>query len=234
MSRPLRTVFVDVPYHITQRGNYRQQVFFGEADYQQYLAFLWEYAARYCLEIWAYCLMPNHSHVIAVPRVESALARTFGLGHMRYTQYLNRRQHQIGHLWQGRFYAAPLDDVYLYRAVRYVERNPERAHLVATPEEWPWSSASRHLQGGRLPGASYPPSEVLETWRAYLAIDDPLEELNLIRRRTITGRPIGNEAFIANLETRAGKPLNRERGATEENACGLNKYRLTPFINTKD
>ncbi len=212
MSRPLRNIFLDIPYHISQRGNYRQPVFFGEADYQQYLEFLWVYAARYGLEILAYCLMPNHIHVIAVAHLELALARTFGLGHMRYTQYIHHRDHRIGHLWQGRFFAAPLDEEYLSRAVRYVEVNPLRAQLVAQPEDWPWSSARTHLQGERLPGASYPPSEALANWREYLAIDDPVEELNLLRRRTTTGRPIGNEAFITRLESIAGKPLNRERG----------------------
>ena len=212
MSRPSRHIFLDIPYHITQRGNYRQTVFFGAADYRQYLAFLQEYAGRYGLEIWAYCLMPNHIHVIAVLHAELALARTVGLGHMRYTQYLHAREQRIGHLWQGRFLAAPLDETYLSCAVRYVELNPVRAHLVAAPEDWPWSSAMTHLQGARLPGASYPPDEALANWQEYLAITDPLEDCNLLRRRTLTGRPIGNEAFITHLETLAGRPLNRERG----------------------
>jgi len=85
MSRPLRNIFIGVPYHITQRGNDRQQVFHGDADYQIYLEFLWQYALRYGLEIWGYCLMPNHIHIIGVPQFETSLARTFGLGHMRYT-----------------------------------------------------------------------------------------------------------------------------------------------------
>ena len=124
MTRPLRNIFLEIPYlpyHITKRGNYRQQVFFSEADYRQYLNFLW--------------------------------------------------------CWQGRFFAAPLDDDYLSRAVRYVERHPVRAQLVAHPEDWPWSSALTHLQGGRLPGASYPPADALAHWREYLAMADPEEEI---------------------------------------------------------
>ena len=212
MTRPLRNIFLEIPYHITQRGNYRQQVFFSDQDYQQYLDFLWEYATRYGLELWAYCLMPNHIHLIAVLHRELAMARTLGLGHMRYTQYLHHREQRSGHLWQGRFFAAPLDECYLSRAVRYVERNPVRAQLVTAPEEWPWSSAATHLQGQPLPGASYPSSDALAHWREYLALDDPLDELELIRRRTLRGRPLGSETFITHLETLAGKPLNREKG----------------------
>ena len=132
MTRPLRNIFLEIPYHITKCGNYRQQVFFAEADYRQYLDFLWCYAARYGLEIWAYCLMPNHIHVIAVLHAELALARTFGLGHMRYTQYIHRRDQRIGHLWQGRFFAAPLDDDYLSRAVQYRDRLCIYCHLCYT------------------------------------------------------------------------------------------------------
>jgi putative transposase len=218
MSRPLRNIFIGVPYHITQRGNDRQQVFHGDADYQIYLEFLWQYALRYGLEIWGYCLMPNHIHIIGVPQFETSLARTFGLGHMRYTQAVHRRDHRSGHLWQGRFFAAPLDEEHLSRAVRYVELNPVRAQLVATPEAWPWSSALTHLQGGRLPGAAYPPDDALEGWREYLAMEDSLDEIDTIRRRTITGRPIGNAAFITHLETIAGIPLNRERGRPKKEA----------------
>jgi len=212
MPRPLRNIFLDIPYHITQRGNYRQQVFLEEDDYRQYLSCLWEYAARYHLEIWAYCLMPNHIHVIATPHHPLALARTFGLGHMCYTQYLHRRDQRIGHLWEGRFLAAPLDECYLARAVRYVECNPVRAQLVAAPADWPWSSAALHLRGERLPGAAFPPADMLAHWDECLALEDPVDEVELIRRRTRRGRPLGNEAFIAHLEALAGKPLNRERG----------------------
>ena len=109
----------------------------ADADYISYLEFLWQYAVQYGLEIWAYCLMPNHVHLIAVPHHSSACARTLGLGHMRYAQYRHQQTHCAGHLWQGRFFSAPLDDLYCSRAIRYVEMNPVRAGLVATPEDWP-------------------------------------------------------------------------------------------------
>ena len=177
MVRPLRNIFLEIPYHITQRGNYRQQVFPGDEDYRQYPALLWEYAGRYRLEIWAYCLMPNH----------------------------------MGNLLQCRYFATPLDEAYHSRAVRYVELNPVRAKLVTAPEDWPWSSAVPHLHGDRLPGTSFLPAEALANWREYLAVEDPRGEVELIRRRTLRGRPLGTDAFISHLETLAGKPLNRER-----------------------
>ena len=83
MARPLRNILPGIPYHITQRGNFRQTVFFSDADYLYYLEMLWDFGQRYGLAVWAYCLMPNHIHLIAVPQHELSLARTFGLGHMQ-------------------------------------------------------------------------------------------------------------------------------------------------------
>ena len=89
--------------------------------------------------------MNNHVHFIGVPRKEDSLSRTFNTLHMRYSQYINRRQKASGHLWQGRFYSTIPDDIHLYAAVRYVENNPVSARLVKKAEEYPWSSAKEHL-----------------------------------------------------------------------------------------
>ena len=202
MARPLRKVLVGVPYHITQRGNYRQQVFFTEEDYQTYLELLWQYAVRYGLEILAYCLMPNHVHYVAIPRTEFAFARTFGIGHMCYARYRHRAAHCVGHLWQGRFFAAPLNELYCARAFRYVEMNPVRAGLVRCPEAWPWSSAACHLRGDRLPGATLPSDPALQTWREFLGQEEPPGTLECLRAATHTGRPCGDAAFLAELEGR--------------------------------
>lgn len=213
MARRARDVFVDLPHHVTQRGNYRQAVFVEEGDYQTYLDLLWQYADRYAMEIWAYCLMSNHVHLIAVPHTREAFARTFGLGHMRYAQAVNRRMGCTGHLWQGRFLSAPLEETYLPCAVRYVERNPVRAGLVVRAEDWPWSSARAHCEGQRLPGASYPADALLADWTTYLGQEEDPVELDRLRRGTMTGRLVGSDSFIRQLELLAGRSLRaRPRG----------------------
>ncbi|MDQ6967895.1 MAG: transposase [Mariprofundaceae bacterium] len=98
-------------------------------------------------EIWCYCLMPNHVHMIIVPSDEDGLRRTFADAHRRYTGYVNTRLRVTGHLWQGRFGSVVMDEEHLAHAVRYVSMNPVRAGLVERAEEWRWSSVASHLSG---------------------------------------------------------------------------------------
>lgn len=137
MPRIARAVARGLPHHITQRGNYRQGVFETDEDYLKYREWLKEYSKRYALDIWAYCLMSNHVHLVCVPDQDDSLARTFNLLHMRYSQYVNRRRKMNGHVWQEeRFYSTILDEVHLHAAIRYVENNPVRAGIVQKAEEY--------------------------------------------------------------------------------------------------
>ena len=104
-----------------------------------------EYSAEYQLDILAYCLMNNHVHFIVVPRKEDTLAKVFNTVHMRYAHYINRKRGLKGHLWQGRFYSCLLDEAHLYRAIRYVERNPVRANMIKNAWDYQWSSAKQHI-----------------------------------------------------------------------------------------
>jgi putative transposase len=121
---------------VTQRGNRRERTFFEEGDYALYLDLLADAAGRMGVEIWSYCLMPNHVHIIAVPSDEDGLSRTFGFVHRHYTGYINARLRVTGHLWQGRFSSVAMDEAHLHAALRYVALNPVRALLVARPEDW--------------------------------------------------------------------------------------------------
>ena len=194
---------------MSQRGNFRMDVFHDEEDRRRYIEWLWQYAETHALEIWAYCLMPNHIHLIAVPRRADSLGRTLGLAHMRYSQYLNRKMGRTGHVWQGRFFSCPMDDGHLLAAARYVERNPVRAGLAGGAGEWAWSSAGEHLAGRRLPGASWPDDDLLSGWSEVLGEADAASEIEAIRRQTVAGRPLGDERFVRKLERAAGKVLRR-------------------------
>ena len=130
MARLARLVIPGLPHHVTQRGNRRQQTFFNDGDYAAYLELMAEWCREEGVEIWGYCLMPNHVHLIAVPKTEDGLRRAIGEAHRRYTRRINFREKWRGYLWQGRFASFIMDEPYLLAAARYVELNPVRAKLV--------------------------------------------------------------------------------------------------------
>ena len=126
---------------MTQRGNRRQQTFFRLEDYALYLELMGQWCGEHGMQVWAYCLMPNHVHLIAVPHSADGLRRAIGEAHRCYTRQINFREGWRGHLWQGRFASFVMDEPCLLATARYVELNPVRAGLVTGPNKYPWSSA---------------------------------------------------------------------------------------------
>ena len=147
MARLARVVAAGFPHHVTQRGNRRQRTFFADEDYEAYIGLMAEWCSRCGVAVWAYCLMPNHVHLIAVPSSEGGLRSAIGEAHRRYSRRINFREGWRGHLWQGRFASYPMNESYLLAAARYVEFNPVRAGLVKSPGVYPWSCAAGHLTG---------------------------------------------------------------------------------------
>lgn len=211
MPRIARIVAVGLPHHITQRGNYKQNVFLDDNNRKQYLSWIQEYSHKYDLSILAYCLMQNHVHFIAIPDREDSLAKTFNAAHMRYSQYFNKKMQAAGHLWQGRFYSCILDEPHLMVAAKYIERNPVRANVVKKPWEWKWSSTLAHTakEGSliRLKNLFKIIDMSYESWKQYIDSEEEEKTLDNIRRHTLTGRPLGSMAFIENLEERFGRRL---------------------------
>ena len=105
MARIARIVVPEYPHHITQRGNRRQATFFCDDDYRQYIDLMAEWCSRCGVDIWAYCLMPNHTHLIAVPQTEDGMRKAIGEAHRRYARMINFREGWRGYLWQGRFHS---------------------------------------------------------------------------------------------------------------------------------
>ena len=118
MARRPRVVVTDIAHHVTQRGNARQAMFESDTDRLTYLELLHEYCGLYHLSLLGYCLMSNHVHLIVVPRTTHSLAQTLKHTHGRYAAYWNARRYSSGHVWQGRFYSCPLDEIHLWSALR--------------------------------------------------------------------------------------------------------------------
>src|SRR6056297_3541986 len=123
MARIARVVAPGVPHHIIQRGNRRLDTFFSERDYKEYLYLMADWCNRCKVEIWAYCLMPNHVHLIGMSQTEEGLRKGIGEAHRRYTLYINSENDWKGHLWQGRFASYPMDESHLIAATRYILMN---------------------------------------------------------------------------------------------------------------
>lgn len=215
MARIARIVVPGLPHHVTQRGNRREQVFFEDGDYQLYLDLMLEAAEKARCEIWAYCLMPNHTHMIVVPSDEDGLRKTFADAHRRYTGYINARLRVTGHLWQGRYGSVVMDEPHLYEAVRYVSLNPVRAGLVERAQDWRWSSVNWHLK--RKDDRAFITQPVLDrfgNFKKYLAEPyDEIEAFKALRLGETTGRPAGEQEWIKDLEKSTNKiMLPQKRG----------------------
>lgn len=207
MPRLARVVVPGVAHHVTQRGNRRQQTFFSDADYRVYRTMVAEACRAANVEVWAYCLMPNHVHLVMVPSDEDGLRRALANAHRRYSRNINEREGWRGYLWQGRFSSAPMDARHTLAAARYAELNPVRAGLAAAGD-WAWSSARAHLEGRDDDLVTVRPLlDQQPDWGAFLAAKLSENELETLRAGERLGRPLGSPAFVKDLETRTGRPL---------------------------
>jgi putative transposase len=203
---------------VTQRGNRRAQTFFCRGDYYFYLNLLLDYTRRRSVSVLAYCLMPNHVHLVLVPTAGDGLHRVMLPVSMRYAQRFNRERDVLGVLWQGRYFSSVLDGHYFRNAVRYVERNPVRAGLAQRAEEYPWSSAAAHCglaHDGLLAMTPWGEQVLAEVkdWSAWLQSEDTPEALAVLRENTAKGLPCGSSDFVARLEETSGRVLRaRPRG----------------------
>jgi putative transposase len=209
MSRQARIIIPEEAHHVTQRGNNQQRIFDGHNDYQFYCRLINRYKNTCGVAISAYCLMPNHIHLIAIPKKEDSLARLFNKAHTVYAQYLNARRNTSGHIWQGRFYSCAMTPAHLYRAIRYVEQNPVRAGLSKNAWEYYWSSAQQHVTMstvGNIAIMNIFPDWNEGDWRTYLATDDAGIDTE-IRVKTNRGLVVGDEPYIKRLEQRLQRSL---------------------------
>src|SRR5450631_4723459 len=205
MARLARVVIPGCPHHVTQRGNGGARTFFLDDDYALYRDLLGAACRAAQVDVWAWCLMPNHVHLIVVPSDPDGLRRALARVHRSYAGIIQARRKRSGHFWQGRFGAVAMDEAHLAAALRYVSLNPVRARLVTRAQDWAWSSTRAHLRG-RDDGvtALAPIKARFPRFADLLASEADPEQLQRLRAAESIGRPIGDDRFLARLERRTG------------------------------
>ena len=219
MPRTARASEGGLCYHVLNRGNARSEVFHSPADYDSFLETAAESTVRIPMRTLAYCLMPNHFHLVVWPVGDGDLSRWI---HWLMTAHVRRylaHYHHSGHVWQGRFKAFPVqDDGHLLTVLRYVERNPLRAGLVTKAEDWSWSSLHPDRTKATLrlhPGPMPRPPDWLDRVNAAMTEAEEQGVRNSIRR----GTPLGNEPWVRETADRLDLGFTlRDRGRPMKSA----------------
>ncbi len=214
MARLARVIVPGLPHHVTQRGNGRARTFFSDTDYALYRDLLAEHCRAADVDVWAWCLMPNHVHLILVPSDADGLRRALAPVHRRYAGIIHARRRRTGHFWQGRFGAVAMDEDHLATALRYVSLNPVRARLVRRARDWRWSSARAHLAGNDDGLTALAPiKDRFPRFADLLATGPDAEAFARLRAAESVGRPLGSDAFLARIERATKRMLKpRKRG----------------------
>ncbi len=224
MPRKARILVPNYPHHIVQRGHNRKVVFLTDEDYRYYLENLKEWKTRLGINLYAWCLMTNHIHLILEPghdasTVSELMKRLAG----RQAAFVNKHEGRSGALWEGRFKASPIQrDNYLLACCRYVEMNPVRANMVAGPRQYRWSSYRERvglIDAGLLDmDASYLglADDVIkrtECYKTYLKQGASDKETELLRSAWARNQLTGNDRFVDEIERRTNRRVEfRARG----------------------
>ncbi|NWF75793.1 MAG: transposase [Nitrospirae bacterium] len=216
MPRIRRAVAAGFPHHVIQRGNNREIVFFDSEDRKKYLSLLKKYSVKWKSPIISYCLMSNHIHLLTIPESDESLFKMMQGLTLCYTQYINRMYQRTGRLWESRYHSCIVDkEKYLWAVARYIEQNPVRAGIVEKAEDYPYSSAQAHVNGGKdsVLGKDLFSNDQRENYILLLRSEIPREEIDHLRYATRTGRPFGNEVFVVEMGKKLERRLlNRPRG----------------------
>lgn len=208
MARLARVVVPGLPHHVTQRGNGGARTFFSDADYALYRDLLAVHCRAADVAVWAWCLMPNHVHLVLVPSDADGLRRALAAVHRRYAGVVHARRKRTGHFWQGRFGAAVMDEAHLAAALRYVSLNPVRGRLVARARDWRWASTRAHLSGKSDGLTALAPVRDRFPRFADLLDDEPETDLfDRLRAAESIGRPLGDDRFVARIERLTARTL---------------------------
>jgi putative transposase len=219
MARPYRASLGGYVYHMLNRANGRLPIFQKEGDYAAFERILGEALEHVPgMRLLAYCLLPNHWHLVVWPRHDGELS---DFGHwltLTHTQRWHAHYHDVGtgHLYQGRFKSFPVaTDEHFLRLCRYVERNALRANLVSRAQAWRWGSLWQRQQVPRPEKwlLSAWPVDIPANWVKEVNRAQTEAELEAIRRSVQRGQPYGEESWAKRVAVRLGlESTLRSRG----------------------
>ena len=204
-------------YHVLNRGNARQTVFNDGIDYRTFVSLVKEGKSRHAVSIFAYCLMPNHFHLVVQPEHGEELSRFMQWLLTSHVRRYHQRRGTSGHVWQGRYKSFLIQrDAHLLVVIRYVERNPVRAGLVDSAADWRWSSHRARIGEARLGIIDPCPVDLPGDWTEY--VNRPLSgsELGSVRRSVNRQAPYGSAGWQSDVSSRYGlqatlRPRGRPR-----------------------
>ena len=205
MPRTARASIGGICYHVINRGNGRARVFHSNSDFRDFIGLMRRSSTRTPMRVLSYCLMPNHFHFVVWPYNDSDISQWM---HWLLTTHV-RRYHQLrgtsGRIWQGRFKAFPIEqDIYLLTVMRYVERNPVRANLVESAEDWDWSSLSRRNAALARQVQSDGPVARPSDWISLVNTPQTGAEVEALRHCTIKSAPYGSENWVRETAAKLG------------------------------
>lgn len=230
MARLPRLTVPGYPHHIIQRGNNRQAIFAGTADYELLLSLIDEHARKQHVAIHAYVLMSNHFHLLATPETEDGIPQMMQAVGRRYVRNYNLRHFRTGTLWEGRYKSTLIQaERYLLACMVYLDLNPVRAGMVADPADYPWSSYLHYI-GRRSDKLLTPHPLYWELGNTPFARDEAYAELvragigekvkQALTDSALRGWALGEPDYVAELQRRtarrvtpgqAGRPPARKR-----------------------
>jgi putative transposase len=219
MARLPRLTLAGYPHHVIQRGNNHQPIFAGAVDYTALLDLLEESAKKFDVAVHAYVLMSNHFHLLATPQTAEGLPKMMQAVGRSYVRYFNDAQGRSGTLWEGRYKSSVIQtERYLLACMAYIDLNPLRAGLVATPQDYPWSSHLHYL-GARLDRLITPHALYWELGNTPFAREAAYAELvqsgvNPVQQAALTdatlrGWALGEADFVADLQKRTTRRVSK-------------------------
>ena len=222
MPRPLRILLPNTPHHVVQRGHNRQSVFASGDDYNYYRENLIHFKKEFDCRIYAYCLMTNHAHIVIDPgEIPESLSLLMKRVAGRQTRYVNKLEGRSGSLWEGRFKSSIISTTeYLPACCRYIDLNPVRAGMVASPGEYKWSSYACKAEGKKDPVVDFDESYLSlgtnksgrqEAYRQYVRDTIPEDEIKQIREALQRGQLTGSERFRQELYQKMGIRVSNKR-----------------------
>lgn len=220
MPRVIRGLVDGFVYHVVNRGNSRQEVFHKDQDYEAFVDLMGEAKVRYSVKIFAYCLMPNHFHMVLMPNRAEELSKWMQWLMTSHVRRYHRHYGTSGHVWQGRFKSFVIQkDIHLLMVLRYVDGNPVRAGIVSSAKDWVWSSHREVIDEKPRLLVDEIPIELPENWSRY--VDEPLTDKELERLRQSVNRqsPYGTLTWQEEISRELGlESTLRPRGRPRKGA----------------